>query len=479
MNFNSIIFVLLFFPLVSIGYYLTPHRFRWALLLAASCWFYMSFVPAYILILGFVIVIDYCAGIWIARSTGRRRKLFLTASIVANVSVLCVFKYYGFLNDNIAAIAQFIGWNYSSTALNIVLPIGLSFHTFQSMSYTIEVYRGKQQPERRFEILALYVLFYPQLVAGPIERPQSLLRQLREHHHFDYDQITGGLKLMAWGFFQKMVIADAIATITGPVFAAPESYHGLSLIVVTALFSVQVFCDFAGYSDIALGCAQVIGFRLATNFRQPFLATSVASFWSRWHISLSTWFRDYLYIPACRKWTRPIQRHIALTGVFALIGLWHGASWTFIIWGVLNAGMMILSTTTKSIRKTIATRTGIVQHPRLHTLVQIALAFVAINIPGVFFPATTTGNALYMLANMVPRNPLAELMALGSLPQLLTLAVLLIILMAVQIGREGRGLRNLISMQPVWVRWPIYSTGLAVVLLFKQSTSPEFVYFQF
>lgn len=479
MGFNSVVFVLLFFPLVSIGYYLTPHRFRWALLLAASCWFYMSFVPVYILILAFVILIDYCAGICIGGSTGRRRKLFLAASIAANVSVLCVFKYYGFVAENLTAVAGLIGWNYSLDALNIIMPLGLSFHTFQSMSYTIEVYRGKQQPERRFEILALYVLFYPQLVAGPIERPQSLLRQLREHHNFDYDQIVSGLKLMAWGFFQKMVIADAIATITGPVFAAPDAYHGLSLSIATVLFSVQIFCDFAGYSDIAIGSAQVIGFRLSTNFRQPFLATSVAVFWSRWHISLSSWFRDYLYMPACRKWDRPMQRNLASIGIFALIGLWHGASWTFIIWGVFNGSVMVMSKLTRSFRKGLATRTGLTRRPRLHTLVQIVLTFFAVNIPGVFFPAATLQNAMYVLANMVPRDPWAELMALGSLPQLLTIAVLLVSLMAVQVSRERGRLRDFISLQPVWVRWPVYAAGLISIVLLKQSTSPEFVYFQF
>ncbi|HYP07685.1 MAG TPA: MBOAT family O-acyltransferase, partial [Bryobacteraceae bacterium] len=368
---------------------------------------------------------------------------------------------------------------YSLDALNIIMPLGLSFHTFQSMSYTIEVYRGKQQPERRFEILALYVLFYPQLVAGPIERPQSLLRQLREHHNFDYDQIVSGLKLMAWGFFQKMVIADAIATITGPVFAAPDAYHGLSLSIATVLFSVQIFCDFAGYSDIAIGSAQVIGFRLSTNFRQPFLATSVAVFWSRWHISLSSWFRDYLYMPACRKWDRPMQRNLASIGIFALIGLWHGASWTFIIWGVFNGSVMVMSKLTRSFRKGLATRTGLTRRPRLHTLVQIVLTFFAVNIPGVFFPAATLQNAMYVLANMVPRDPWAELMALGSLLQLLTIAVLLVSLMAVQVSRERGRLRDFISLQPVWVRWPVYAAGLISIVLLKQSTSPEFVYFQF
>ncbi|OFZ56311.1 MAG: alginate O-acetyltransferase, partial [Bacteroidetes bacterium RIFCSPHIGHO2_02_FULL_44_7] len=296
MLFNSLQF-LIFFPTVTTLYFILPHRFRWFLLLIASCIFYMAFIPAYILILLVTIVVDYIAGILIEKSQGKKRKLYLLISIVANIGFLAFFKYYNFASTNLTELAQFLHWNYSVPVLSIILPIGLSFHTFQAMSYTIEVYRGKQVAERHFGIYALYVLFYPQLVAGPIERPQNLLHQFREEHSFDYRRVTDGLKLMLWGLFKKVVIADRAAVFVDTVFNSPGDFQGVSFIIAAALFSFQIYCDFSGYSDIAIGAAQVMGFKLMDNFNRPYFSKSIAEFWKRWHISLSTWFKDYLYIP--------------------------------------------------------------------------------------------------------------------------------------------------------------------------------------
>ena len=311
MSFSSIHF-LLFFPIVTALYFATPYRFRWLLLLFASCYFYMAFVPVYILILGFTIVVDYFAGILIENAQGRRRKWLLIVSLVSNIGVLFIFKYFNFFNTNLKALAEAIHWNYSLESLSIALPIGLSFHTFQAMSYTIEVYRGNQKAERRFGIYALYVMFYPQLVAGPIERPQNLLPQFYEKHDFDYQRVTDGLKLMAWGFFKKIVIADRLAVAVNLVYNAPYKYTGLPLIIATYFFAFQIYCDFSGYTDIARGAARVMGFRLMKNFNRPYFATSVADFWTRWHISLSTWFKDYLFTPLARWHTvrRPNQRKV-------------------------------------------------------------------------------------------------------------------------------------------------------------------------
>src|SRR5688572_27441342 len=254
MLFNSFSF-LVFFPLVTAIYFALPHRFRWLHLLIASCWFYMAFVPVYILILGFTIVVDYFAGILIERSAGRSRRTWLIVSLIANIGVLAVFKYWNFLAGNVNGLAAALHWNYPVPMLEILLPIGLSFHTFQAMSYTIEVYRGHQPAERHFGIYALYVMFYPQLVAGPIERPQNLLPQFRTRHEFDADRVFQGLARMLWGMFKKVVIADRLAVIVNQVYGNPDQYGGMAFVWATWFFAIQIYCDFSGYSDIALGAA--------------------------------------------------------------------------------------------------------------------------------------------------------------------------------------------------------------------------------
>ncbi len=290
MLFNSAAF-LIFFPVVTTAYFLLPHRFRWLLLLAASCYFYMAFIPKYILILAVTITVDYFAGLGLEKYEGRTKRWVLLASILTNIGMLAFFKYFNFANENLAQLAKFIGWNYPLHSLAIILPIGLSFHTFQSLSYTIEVYRGRQQAERHFGYLALYVMYYPQLVAGPIERPQNILHQLHTEQHFEYRRVTDGLKWMAWGMFKKVVIADRMVLFVNPVYNDPAQHTGPALVFATLAFAVQIYCDFSGYSDIALGSAQVMGVRLMKNFDHPYFARSISEFWRRWHISLSTWFR--------------------------------------------------------------------------------------------------------------------------------------------------------------------------------------------
>src|SRR6185437_1472294 len=291
MLFNSFAF-LVFFIIVTSVYFLLPHKYRWVWLLAASCYFYMAFVPVYILILGGTIVIDYFAGIWISKSEGKRRKMFLVLSLISNIGVLAVFKYYNFLNENLTFLLHGAGFQNPIPFLSIILPLGLSFHTFQAMSYTLEVYRGNQQVERHFGIYALYVMFYPQLVAGPIERPQNMLHQFHEKHEFDYDRLKSGIALMVWGLFKKMVIADRLGLFVNQAYDNAHEYQGIPLIIATFFFAFQIYCDFSGYSDIALGAARTIGFKLMLNFNYPFISTTVGDYLRRWHISLSTWFND-------------------------------------------------------------------------------------------------------------------------------------------------------------------------------------------
>jgi alginate O-acetyltransferase complex protein AlgI len=339
--FNSFAFVT-FFVVVTALFFVLPHRLRWLMLLLASCFFYMFFVPIYILLLIVTIIVDYSAGIWIEDTPNpRKKKFFLSMSIVSVCAVLFVFKYFNFFNTNLAALAAALHWNYSIEALNIALPIGLSFHTFQSLSYVIEVYRGRQKAERHFGIFALYVMYFPQLVAGPIERPQNLLHQFHKRTNFDLSRLQDGLSLALWGLFKKVVVADSLAIYTDTVYNASSHHSGASLLVATYCFAFQIYCDFSGYSDIARGVSRVYGIDLMNNFDAPYLAKSISEFWSRWHISLSTWFRDYVYIPLGGNRVSLGRNFFNLFFVFLLSGLWHGANWTFIAWGGLHGVYLI------------------------------------------------------------------------------------------------------------------------------------------
>lgn len=384
MLFNSFEF-LVFFPAVTIIYFLLPHRFRWILLLLASCTFYMFFKPIYILILFFTIVIDYTAGLLIENGqTNKQKKFYLLCSLTANIAVLGFFKYFNFFNSNITSISNVLGLHYSVPYLSILLPIGLSFHTFQGMSYTIEVYRGNQRAEHHFGIYALYVMFYPQLVAGPIERPQNILHQFYEKHHFNYEMVTDGLKLMAWGFFKKVVIADRLTLAVDEAYNNPTRYDGMPLIIATIFFSIQIYCDFSGYSDIAIGSAKVMGFKLMKNFNQPYFSKSIKEFWSRWHISLSTWFRDYLYIPLGGNRVSRWRWYYNLFIVFLVSGLWHGANTTFIIWGCMHGFFQVFGQITASLRNRLATFTGLTKLAGLYKLLQVATTFGLVTFAWIF-----------------------------------------------------------------------------------------------
>jgi alginate O-acetyltransferase complex protein AlgI len=340
MLFNSLEFCL-FFAVVTALYYWLPWRHRWKMLLVASCIFYMAFIPAYIVVLFTTIVIDYYMGMKIAESQGAQRKTYLITSVVATCLVLFAFKYFDFFGETVRELQRSVGHDATFPVANIVLPIGLSFHTFQSLSYVIEVYRGRQAPERNFGIYALYVMFYPQLVAGPIERPQNLLHQFREDHRWDTSNIAQGLWLIAWGYFLKMVIADRVALLVNPTFDHWQTASGGAIALATVAFAVQIYADFAGYSSIAIGCARVMGFTLMTNFRRPYFAASFGEFWKRWHISLSTWFKDYVYIPLGGGRVRQSRIYANLLITFAISGLWHGARWNFVWWGVYNGLLLI------------------------------------------------------------------------------------------------------------------------------------------
>ncbi|MEY4384611.1 MAG: hypothetical protein RI995_2153, partial [Bacteroidota bacterium] len=329
MVFNSLHFFL-FFGIVTSAYFLLAHRFRWLWLLIASCYFYMVFKPEYILILGFTIVVDYVAGIFIENAEGVRRKLFLTASLLANIGVLAIYKYYFFIDQNVGVLTRLFGNEIHLPSWEIILPIGLSFHTFQAMSYTIEVFRGNQKAERHFGIYSLYVMFYPQLVAGPIERPQNLLHQFYKKHTWNTERVKAGLLQMLQGLFKKVVIADRLALVVDQTYADLPNQSTGNLFLASVFYSFQIYCDFSGYSDMAIGAAKVMGFDLMKNFNAPYLAKSIPDFWRRWHISLSTWFKDYVYFSLGGNRVSVPRWYLNIMIVFLISGIWHGASWNFV-----------------------------------------------------------------------------------------------------------------------------------------------------
>jgi D-alanyl-lipoteichoic acid acyltransferase DltB (MBOAT superfamily) len=485
MLFNSLEF-LLFFPAVVTGYFLLPHRHRWWWLLGASSAFYMAFVPKYILILFFTIAVDYVAGLLIAGASGARRKLLLTASIVANVGVLCVFKYWEFLRDNVGQLAHLASVSNPLPALHIVLPIGLSFHTFQAMSYTIEVYRGRQRPERHLGIYALYVMYFPQLVAGPIERPQNLLHQFHVEHRFEYDRVVSGLQQMAVGFFKKSV-ADRLAIVGegGGIWTTPSQHSGLELLLAILCFTFRIYYDFSGYSDIALGASRVMGIELMTNFDLPYGSRSISEFWRRWHISLSTWFKDYLYVPLGGNRVGEWRRYRNLYIVFALSGLWHGANWTYVVWGLLHGTYLVFGQATGGVRARLWKWVGLADGT-VHRTVSMVTTSSLVALAWIFFRAPSVAVAWQFLTRLpvglrVDAARLASGHAVGIF-QPTHLAFVGFLVVAVTLFEAVHRRASVFVRARGWpsgLRFGLYFGLVYGSLLLTTSGNVQFIYFQF
>ena len=484
MLFNSFEF-LIFFPVIVIAYFLLPHRFRWFHLLVASCLFYMAFIPVYVLILIVTILIDYVAGILIEDATGSRRKMYLMLSLVANIGVLAVFKYYNFFIGNINTVFHLINSKYTLSFLGIILPLGLSFHTFQAMSYTIEVYRGHEKAERHFGIYALYVMFFPQLVAGPIERPQNILYQFREKHNFNYELATSGLRLMAWGLFKKVVIADRLAIFVNLIYDNPRHAQGLPLLVATVFFAIQIYCDFSGYSDMALGTARVMGFRLMTNFNRPYFARTIAEFWKRWHISLSTWFRDYLYISVGGNRVSMPRRYFNLFIVFLVSGFWHGANWTFIVWGALHGIYQIIGIITRDFRHRLSSFLPYCLDKSIDILITCALVTFA----WIFFRAGSIHDAWYIITHMLDSSHAVErgvdFYGVSAVKVFYTrlewfyLILGVSTLIIVEALQRRLNISKLLIQQPIMLRWAGYFAIVMAIVFCGAFEKVQFIYFQF
>lgn len=472
MVFNSIEF-LIFLPIVVLLFYLLPHKWRWLMLLAASCVFYMWFVPKYILILLVTIVIDYSAGILMERYADQHKlkKTFFVISIVSTLAVLLVFKYLNFLTANLDQLCASLGME-THLLTHIILPIGLSFHTFQSMSYVIEVYRGHQKAERHFGYYALYVMFFPQLVTGPIERPGNLLHQLHEKKEFRYENISKGMRLILFGFFVKMVVADHLGEYVDEVYGHLDEYNSWSVLGCMFFYSFQIYCDFFGYSTIALGSAKLMGFDLMDNFRSPYLSKSIAEFWHRWHISLSTWFRDYVYIPLGGSRVKFGRWAFNIMVVFVLSGIWHGAAWTFLLWGFAHGLLHILE---KALRNRLPSNESQSKWLKISVdVLCVVKTFVLVTLFWVMFRATDMEHLKAIFVTAFTNFGGGEQMSVkpGMWIYLGLFILSDIVLRNTRFDAWCEG-------KPMVVRWLIYAVLVFMVIACSSVKNFPFIYFQF
>lgn len=496
MLFNSLDF-LLFFPVVTLLYFIIPVRFRHLWLLAASYYFYMCWSPRYALLMLFSTAVTWLSGRWIERAgrlsnekkRQRNRKLALVFSLVANLAVLCAFKYLNFIFDNIVYAISLFGGAFMPPKIDLLLPVGISFYTFQALGYTIDVYRGDIDAEPNFLRYALFVSFFPQLVAGPIERSGSLLRQLRTEQRFDGARVRAGLVRMAWGFFMKMVIADRLAFFVDTVFNNPAGQAGSVVALASVLFTFQIYCDFGGYSNIAIGAAQVMGVTLMENFRQPFLAPSVRDFWRRWHISLSSWFRDYLYIPLGGSRRGKGRAALNTLIVFFVSGLWHGAAWHYVAWGGLHGLYLTVGRLTLPMRRKLWSTLHIREGGMLRRACGTALTFAFVVFGFLIFRANSMGDAATLIRVMFTDFRPEALAGAGiyafglDQPDFTVAWVTLAVLIVCDVLAERRDLMEALERQALPLRWLVYLLLMFAVIIFgvygPEYDAAAFIYFEF
>ncbi|MFD3003474.1 MBOAT family O-acyltransferase [Pontibacter toksunensis] len=494
MLFNSLEF-LIFFPTVVLLYFLFPYRYRWAVLLIASYTFYMFWRVDYAIILVISTLIDYLCSRMMDRYTEEgkaKRKPWLWLSLLSNLGILFTFKYYNFFSSAAHDLAEVLGVGYAAPAFELLLPMGISFYTFQTMSYSIDVYYGRIKAEKHLGIFALFVTFFPQLVAGPIERAGNLLGQLREKHDFDYHRVTNGLKLMAWGLFKKVVIADRLAVMVNQVYNNPTDYEGIPLILATVFFAFQIYCDFSGYTDIAIGSAQVMGFRLMENFRRPYFSRSIREFWGRWHISLSTWFRDYLYIPLGGNRVVKWRWYYNLFLVFLVSGLWHGANWTFMVWGALHGFYQVFGFLTADKRSELVKQFRLDSNKSFYSFLQVATTFSLVCLAWIFFRANSVSDALYISTHMFTgmSESLSEMLTnerglrrawvmFSQADHVFILSCMALVVFVMLELLSETGWKIDMSKHNAIVRTTAYGVGAALILLTGRFVDAEFIYFQF
>lgn len=492
MLFNSYSFML-FFPIVLCIYFVIPKKARHLWLLVASYYFYMGWNAKYALLIAASTIITYLGGLFIARRK-EKKKCCLIGVICINLLILFFFKYYDFALDNINRILSFAGAGTIRRKFDVLLPVGISFYTFQALGYIIDVYRGTIQAEKNFFRYALFVSFFPQLVAGPIERSGNLLRQIdhiEEIHLFSYKRITEGAVLMLWGYFLKMVIADRVSIVVDTVYNSYWMYGSTELVIASVLFAIQIYCDFASYSQIAIGAAKIMGFDLMENFNTPYFASSIKDFWRRWHISLSTWLRDYIYIPLGGSRCSKLKKYRNLMLTFLISGLWHGANWTYVIWGGIHGLYQVIEDATTPVREKIVKKYQMRTDNFSCRFGKIALTFILTDFAWIFFRANHVSDAFTIIARIFTKaNP--WILFDGSIYDILLpvnevhiLIIALVILFLVDLIRYKKKLTlaGFLNNQNLWFRYAVIFALLFFILIYGQYgpgfSAKQFIYFQF
>lgn len=473
------VFLLIVFPI----YWIVPHKYRWGVLLVASYYFYMCWNAKYLLLILFTTVVSYTCALLLEKLNDTKKKkgiVFVAAGIC--LGVLFVFKYFNFFADTINNALKYFGGETQIHALDLLLPVGISFYTFQTLSYVIDVYRNDIKAEHHFGYYAMYISFFPQLVAGPIERAGNLLPQFKSERYFSYEDASYGLKIMAWGLFKKMLVADLIAQYVDMVYTDVRSYTGFAFIVASILFSIQIYCDFSGYSDMALGVARLFGIRLMKNFNAPFFSCSIREFWGRWHISLSTWFRDYVYIPlgGSRAGRWKCYRNQMIT--FLLSGLWHGANWTYVIWGGMHGAMQVIEKIFGIPRK----------KDRLTKIIGPVVVCCFFVLSLIFFRASSVSDAVYVITHLfdgilmpvtyIKNGYIALQITASDFVTFMAPIVLLFVFDFISLKQDAI---ELLSRQKVVIRWSIYIVFVMWILydiqyvLGASNMAQKFIYFDF
>lgn len=449
--------------------------------MAASYYFYMCWKVEYVILLIVCTFVNYFAALQIARhDEKRKKKWFLYLSLFTSLGMLFAFKYFNFFNENVHLLFTHFNIFYKAPAFRVLLPIGISFYTFQTLSYTIDVYCGTVPPEKHPGIFALYVSFFPQLVAGPIERPKNLIPQFYERHQFDYSNFTNGLKRIAWGYFKKLVVADRLAVFVEQVFTTPSQFHGFEVAVGAVFFMFQLYADFSGYSDIAIGTAKVMGFRLMENFDRPHMSRSVTEFWQRWHISLSTWIKDYVFMPLASWLRRGKMRGITLAGFISLVafGVWHGAGWNFFAFGVIFGLFYSFEILTFRVRKRLWRNIP-------QTVLNVAGAvftFSLITLSSIFFRAARVSDAFTLFGNLwhFSADQIRMSMIANDPYNLLFSFIFVAMLVAVQrFQGKYKNVEQFISDKSFILRWSFYILLVYIIFNFGIFNNKEFYYFQF
>jgi alginate O-acetyltransferase complex protein AlgI len=485
MSFDSIQF-LVFFPIVIALYFIIPFKKRWILLLIASYYFYMCWRVDYIILIMISTIIDYiCSNQMSKINLKQKRKKWLIISLISNLGILFGFKYFNFFSEEIQILFNHYNIFYEVPFFNVLLPVGISFYTFQTLSYTIDVYNNKTPAQKHLGVFAVYVSFFPQLVAGPIERSNHLLPQFFKEHKFSYDRVKSGLQKMLWGFFKKLVIANNLAILVNGVYNNVDNYTGAALLVATIFFTFQIYCDFSGYSDIAIGTARVMGFELRENFKRPYFSKSIQEFWQRWHITLSSWFKDYLYIPLGGNRVVKWKWYYNIIITFLLSGLWHGAEWTFIIWGALHGTYLVFSITLNSPKKYLS---KLIKEysPKLNNIFDVTITFILVAFAWIFFRANNLDDALYVIKNMLTdlneyNNIGMQFRGLGIyLSDLIKCVILIFFVIGYSLYERSDDVWKKLQSKPIWIRWSLYYLMLfGILFLAPHSTINNFIYFQF